>query len=123
MCLWRRLLPNTGNFRYSGAIGTKNFGIVMRFGFLPAAGLCRLRCGIAHPFLPHRELPLVIVPRSAPAAFFFRIRCGCALALGFLTLELLFSAPFCFRLHSFGPSLIAPPHADRRTVAHPYRSV
>jgi len=52
------------------------------FGFLPAAGLCRLRCGIAHPFLPHRELPLVIVSRRTPATFLLWLRSGSLLALG-----------------------------------------
>jgi hypothetical protein len=114
------LARTTGHFEGRDQQG---FRVEMRFRFLAAAVLSRLRCGIAQPFPPHRELPLVIVPRSAPAAFFFRVRCGGALALGFVTLELLFSAPFCFCLHSFGPSLIAPPHADCRSVAHPYRSV
>jgi len=93
-----RLFPvsweNTANFRYSGANGTN--GGLKRDRNLVATGLGRLRCRLAQPSWPHRQLALIIIPRCAPSAFLFRIRRGSSLALRFVPLELLFGSPFSF---------------------------
>jgi hypothetical protein len=66
---------------------------VFERGEFSAALLGCFSRGLAQTPSPHRELPLVIIPRRSPSAFFFRISCGSPFAFGFVAFELPFGSP------------------------------